>query len=114
MVLEGQQKRLDAASQAEQIVDSQVDAFMRKERSLASVDIIRGYRSHADEIKLAATEKAKRALLAGKDSEAVIDELAHALTNKLLHRPSNQLRKAAENGEQQVLDAARQLFNTDD
>ena len=113
VALEGQQKRLDAAAQAEQIIDSQVDVFMRQERSLDSVDIIREYRDQASELKQAAIEKAKKALLAGKDIETIIDELAHGLTNKLLHGPSTQLRKAAENGDEDVLAAARKLFNSE-
>ena len=59
VVLEGQQKRLDAASQAEEIVESQVEEFMRQERSRASVDIIRDYRSSAEQIKLAALEESE-------------------------------------------------------
>jgi len=113
VVLDGQQKRLDAAEQAEHIINIQVDTFMRQERSLASVDIIRQYRGFTSELKLHAVNKAKKALLAGKSSEAVIDELAHGLINKILHGPSTQLRKAAENGDEAVLNAARKLFKTD-
>lgn len=110
VVLEGQQKRLDAAAQAEQIIDSQVDVFMRQTRSLASADIIRNYRHYADGIKQTEIEKAKKALLAGKPPEAVIDALAHRLSNKLLHGPSTQLRTAAEEGDETILTAARTLF----
>lgn len=110
VVLEGQQKRLDAAAQAEQIIDTQVDVFMRQARSQDSASIIRHYRDYADAIKQAEVDKAKKALQAGKPSDTVIDELAHRLSNKLLHNPFMKLRVAAEEDDQVTLAAARKLF----
>ena len=114
VALKGQQKRLDAAVQAEQIVQSQVESYMRQSRARLSADIIRQYREHAEHTKQQVLEKARQALQNGKPSDKVIEEMAHVLTNKLLHHPSSQLRKAAAEGDQHLLKSARQLLNRDD
>ncbi|MEM7206907.1 MAG: glutamyl-tRNA reductase [Pseudomonadota bacterium] len=113
VIVAGQQKRLDAAMQAEEIVSSQVEAFMRGERAKDSIDLIRKLRDDAEDIKATALKRAQSALALGKDPQTVIEDLAHSLNNKILHQPTQGLRKAAEEGDETVLNAARKLFDLD-
>jgi glutamyl-tRNA reductase len=52
-------------------------------------------------------------LAGGRDPNEALDYLANTLTGKLLHGPSVRLRKAAEHGDQVLLDAATRLFDAD-
>jgi glutamyl-tRNA reductase len=55
-------------------------------------------------------ERAQRQLAAGKPADEVVCQLAHLLTNKLLHSPSVRLRRAGREGRNELLDAANELF----
>jgi len=49
----------------------------------------------------------------GDDPELVIQTLARNITNKLLHNPTVQLKKAGSEGRTDVIDLAQQLFEID-
>jgi glutamyl-tRNA reductase len=54
--------------------------------------------------------RALRQLSSGKEPEEVIGFLAHTLTNKLLHVPSERMRQAGRDGRSEILVAANELF----
>ena len=114
VIEEGRQSREEAARQAEDIIDNQVDHFMGWLRSLEAVDTIRAFREQADHVRDDAVENAERQLAAGKDPHEVIQELARTLTNKLIHNPSVQMNQAAFEGRKDLLDTARQLLGIKD
>lgn len=91
--------RAKAAEQAESIVERQAESFSEFLRSLNSVDIIRQYRSECDAIKNELLEKAKKQCAGGKSPEKAMEELAHKLTNRLMHWPTHSLKTAAKTGE---------------
>lgn len=95
--------RAQAAEDAESIVELQAQSFSEFLRSLNSVDIIRRYRSECDAIKAELLDKAKNQMSAGKDPERVMEELAHKLTNRLMHWPTHSLKTAAKTGELEQL-----------
>ncbi len=111
VIEEGRQSREEAAQQAEEIVENQVEHFMGWLRSLKGVDTIRAFRSQAEEKRDEQLALAKKQLAAGKDPEQVITDLARTLTNKLIHEPSAQLNQAAYSGRKEMLELARELFN---
>ena len=51
-----------------------------------------------------------RALTAGQDPAAVLQCMARALTNKLMHQPSVELRQASYHGRLEVLEVARRIL----
>ncbi|RMD68041.1 MAG: glutamyl-tRNA reductase [Gammaproteobacteria bacterium] len=102
--------RREAAEQAEEIIDHQVARFMAWLRSLEAVKGIRQYRGQAERMRDEALRKARRSLAAGADPEEVVEYLAYQLTNKLLHRPCVQMRRAAEEGRADLLAAAQELL----
>ena len=110
IVEEGLKSRREAAGQAEEIIDTQVAHFMGWLQSLNAVDTICQFREHAMGIREAEVAKALQMLSNGADADKVLQKLAHNLTNKLTHAPSVQLRQAGFEGRDEILDAARLLF----
>ena len=55
-------------------------------------------------------ERALRQLRAGGDATQVLTLMARSLTNKLLHEPTVQLRRAAAEGRAEVIGWSRRLF----
>jgi glutamyl-tRNA reductase len=102
--------RQEAAEQAREIIQFQVDEFLAWMRSLDAVGLIQDYRRQAGEIRDEVLTKAVRMLESGKPADEVLSYLAQTLTNKLLHTPSTQLREAGSNGQHELLEAANALF----
>lgn len=100
-------QRKAAAIQAETIVEQESSNFMAWLRSQGAVEIIRDYRSRADIIRADAQAKALTAIAQGADVEAVIHELAHKLTNRLIHAPTRSLQQAASDGDVERLQILR-------
>ncbi|MGB5733773.1 MAG: glutamyl-tRNA reductase [Thiohalocapsa sp.] len=110
VVDEGMRSRQQASEQAMEIVDLHTEEFMAWMRSLDALSLIQDYRSRAEHTRDAMVERAQRQLAAGKPAEEVICQLAHTLTNKLLHSPSVRLRRAGREGHSDLLRAANELF----
>jgi glutamyl-tRNA reductase len=110
VIEENRKSRQEAAMQAEDIIATQVDHFMGWLRSLDAVDAIRAYRDRAQQIQDDVLANARRQLLAGKDPQLVMNELARLLTNKLTHQPSVNMKHAAYHGDEEFLKAACRLL----
>jgi glutamyl-tRNA reductase len=110
VVDEGMRSRQHASEQAMEIVDLHTEEFMAWMRSLDALSLIQDYRSRAEHTRDAMVERAQRQLAAGKPADEVICQLAHTLTNKLLHSPSVRLRRAGREGQSDLLQAANELF----
>ncbi len=102
--------RRQAAKQAEEIIDTQVDYFVAWLRAQGAQSLIKDYRSQAEVFRDDALQKALLSLNNGVSAEVALQRLAHTLTNKLIHTPSTQLRVAAENERHDLLAAASELF----
>ena len=110
VIEENMENRQQAALQAREIIDIQVNHFLDWQRSLGAVDIIAQIRQHTQNISNEVLNKAKKQLAAGQNAEEVLDFLAHTITNKFLHQPSTHLRQASQDGHDDVLDLAQNLF----
>jgi len=113
VVDEGKQNRLNAASEAEQIVTAQVDVFMQRLRSLSATNTIRAYREQVQQEQAVLLEKSQKQLRAGQDPDVVLTQLAHSLANKLMHTPTKRMKEAAADGDTEFLQKAKQLFGLD-
>ena len=111
IIQEGLKSRQEAAKQAEEIIDVQVTRFMGWMQSLDSVSTIRAYREQAERVRDEEIEKARRMLERGMPAAEVLQSLARGLTNKLTHTPSAQMKQAGFDGRNELLDAARELFD---
>lgn len=88
---EGQDQRQAKVAQAEVIIENGVQDFMHWMDTREMVPMIRGLRDHGERHCRHEIERARRLLHGGASPEEVIDQLAHALTNKLLHAPTHAL-----------------------
>jgi len=110
VITENLQNRQQAAEQAHEIIDEKVEHFLDWQRSLVAVDVISELRSTAMEFSDEVLRKALKQLAAGQDPEDVLTFMAHTLTNKFLHQPSTELRKAGEEERHDLIQAARRLL----
>jgi glutamyl-tRNA reductase len=92
---EGLQTRQNAVAQAEVIIENHVTDFMHWLGSRKVVPAIRAMRDAAERSRRNEVERAQRRLARGEDPQRVLDELARALTNKLLHAPTHALNHAS-------------------
>jgi len=95
IVATGTENRQAAVAQAEAIIETRVRDFDAWIRTRAAVPVIQGLRSRAESLTAHEIERAKKLLARGEPPEAVIDQLAQALTNKFLHAPVSALHQSA-------------------
>jgi len=113
VVDEGRQQRQAAADQAEEIIQHQVELFMQKMRAAGANGTIRSYREQVQQTQAQLLQKSRKQLQAGHDPEAVLQQLAHSLSNKLMHAPTKKMKEAAAQGDNDLLRAAQSLFDLD-
>lgn len=105
-----QHHRQLAAKQAEMLVDAHTEIFMRKLRIHQSRHVISQFRKQMDLLREKEVKKALQNLQNGQDPKLIISELAHKLTNKILHQPTIKLRHAASEQQLQILQLMQELL----
>jgi len=106
-------QRETEADKAREILNEEVLLYTRSLRADASKQWIKHYRDQAFDVTSAELERARKELNAGADPEAVLESMARALTNKLIHAPSQGLRSIAEHDVAE-LDIAKRLLGLSD
>ena len=102
--------RESEARKADVIIDEGVCHYSQTLRSLDAVDTLRSFRSKSEQLRDMELDKAMRQLAKGDDPEKVLTMLARNLTNKLIHSPSIQMKKATAEGREEVLSWTQELF----
>ena len=102
--------RRQAAEQAEEIIDTNVEHFLAWMKAQTVQSTIVDYRQQASLLQQESLNKALATLKNGGSPEEIMRQLAHTLTNKLTHTPCTQLRKASENERHDLIAAAREIF----
>lgn len=110
IIEENVKSREHAAKQAEQLIVNGVGRFMRDLRSLDAVETVTAFRSHIESLKQECLEKALKQLANGDDAEKVLQQFAHTYTNKMMHQPTSQVRKASAEGRGEVMNWMQELF----
>lgn len=87
--------RQDAAAIAHDMVEQQVQQFIRWQQSQSSIDILKNFREQSEAQKALLVNRALNQLADGKAADMVITELANKLTKSLIHAPTKALKKAA-------------------
>ena len=103
IVAENQTNRQQAARQAELLIDEEKSGFMAWYQGLPAQGQIRRYRQLASQMQQEELLRAQQLLAQGQAADQVLAELAHRLTNKLIHAPTEALRQASESGDRQAL-----------
>ena len=110
VIEDNRQSRREAADAAEAIVEMQVSRYVEAMSASAHHGSLKQLRAHGDTARDESLAKAHQLLAAGHDPADVLQQLAHTLTNRLLHAPTAALREAALNGDVDVVRAAERLF----
>jgi glutamyl-tRNA reductase len=110
LIDENRQQREQAAGGARLLIEEEVARFLSEARAHDAGPAIRALREQADAIRLQTVEQARRLLAAGKSADEVIEYLAHTLTNRLLHTPTQALRQAAESKDSALAEAVTQAL----
>ncbi len=111
VIADNMKLREEAARQAEVLVQSQAQEFARWLESRDAGGTIQQLRSRARSTRDEVLDKARKRLASGQSPEAVMAFLADTLSNKLLHAPSQALRRADAVEQAMLLNAARRLFD---
>lgn len=112
LIQKNQRCRKAAARKAESLIDIKVQEYLdRLKIQTAATPIICSYRQHAEFLRDEEVKKALALLEKGVDEIEVIKRLAYRLTNKLIHKPSVALTKAARLNQKEILFSAQQLFD---
>jgi glutamyl-tRNA reductase len=102
-----------AAEAAQEIINLEVTAFHQWLKTHQSADQIRQLRDGAELIKQQALEKALSQLRNSTDPEKAIERLANEITNKLMHKPTIEMRKALQNDDQDRIRLLKSLITPD-
>jgi glutamyl-tRNA reductase len=103
--------RRAAALQAEQLIDIELDHYIRWHRSLRAKQVICDYRNQMQHLAQQELQRAKQKLSSGQCQFGVLEELSERLLNKLIHTPTVGLRHAARNNREELLDLAQYLLD---
>ena len=114
IISESKKARQSEVAKADDILTQGVAAYESGLRVDEVVPLIRAYRQQAEIVRDQELAKAKKQLAAGQPVEKVMENFARLLTNKLIHSPSSQLKKAGESGNDQTVEEFATLFELKD
>ncbi len=100
-----------AAEEAQEIIRLEVIAFQRWLSTHQARDEIKVLRDNAQQIKSDILKRALSQLGQNPDVETVLSRLADDLTNKLVHQPTIELRKALQDDDDHTVRLLQSLFN---
>lgn len=109
VIEENVRSREGAAREAENLIMAGTQTFLSQLRALDAVATLKQFRQRAEILRDIEIEKALRSLRNGSDPETVLRGLGRGITNKLLHEPSVQVRKATAEGRVEVTNWLREL-----
>lgn len=110
---ENMRSREEAAKIAAEIIDEGVSSYADDLRSQDSVATIRAFRHAVEELKDIELAKALRQLQSGSDAEDVLRQLARNLANKVMHKPTQQIKRASVAGDYELVTSLHRLFELD-
>jgi glutamyl-tRNA reductase len=100
-----------AAEAALEIVNLEVTLFEQWLRTHQSADQIRQLRDGAELVKQQAIDKAMAQLANDADPRQALTRLANEITNKLMHKPTVEMRKALQEGDEERVRLLKSLIN---
>ena len=113
MVQTGQANRQAAVAQAEAIIDAGVESFLHWMDQRSQVPFIQQLNAQADAWREAELQRAHKRLARGEPAEQVMEALARALTQKMLHGAMAELRSGDTGSRERARAAAEHFFLRD-
>ncbi len=110
IVQAGNDKRGAAVGQAETIIETGVQEFVRWLGTRESVPLIQALQSQAETWRAAELQRARKLLAKGGDIEAVLEALSRGLTQKMLHGPMAGLQATQGDERVALTDTLSRLF----
>jgi len=106
-------ERMKEATRAEEIIDSEVEAFCRKMQSREVVPTIVQLRDSLEKLRRDEIERNRRHLKdMTPEQQAFVDHITKSVVNKILHTPIEQLKKMAHDADgPDFADVVRKIFN---
>ncbi|GAB3372226.1 glutamyl-tRNA reductase [Spongiibacter taiwanensis] len=114
IVDENKRARESEALKADDIIVAAAASWDAQLRAMDAISTVKDYRAKAEQLRDAELDRALRQLAKGDSAEAVLEQLARGLTNKLLHSPTTQLKEAGAKGRNDLISWARELFQLKD
>ena len=108
---EGVRSRQEAAKVAEVMIEEGLATYLEVERSLDAVGSIRDYRQRMEALRDVELELAMALLAKGEEPQLVMQRLARGLTNKMMHAPTVQIKKASALGDEESLGLLQTMFD---
>ena len=113
VIQQGQGNRKAAAIEADKLLDDEIHRYQNIERSKQAVPVIAALREQSETMRDKVNAQAQRRLARGESASDAIEYATAALMKKILHGPSVALRKAAEDSDENLIEAVRSLFDLD-
>jgi glutamyl-tRNA reductase len=113
VVNENLEGRRQAAREANELIQSEVERFTHTLRTRDAAPVIRRLREEAERTRQRTLEQARQMLSHGKSQDEVLNFLANTLTNRLIHAPSQRLRDAAETGDGEIIETIADIYRLD-
>jgi len=111
---ENLQERSGEVNKAEEIVDEEVEGFLRWLDSLEQVPTIVALKQKLEEIRLKEMEKSLSTSLKGlsEKERRALEDMTAAMINKILHAPITRLKKVSEDQDEGLyIEALKKLFD---
>jgi glutamyl-tRNA reductase len=108
------QIRRESVAQAEQMIATQAESFLRWLDGRAVVPTITAIHGHHDALRAAELERARKLLQGGTPPEQVLELLARGLTNKFLHAPTQALNQAGESERAELVALFERMYQIPD
>ncbi len=109
---ENRRSREEAAIEAMDIIASEVQHFDHWIKTHQSADEIRVLRQNAASLKNESLKRARQMLEKGEDINEVLEALSTNLTNKLIHGPTVEMRKALKQDDKSLIQYLHSLFKS--
>jgi glutamyl-tRNA reductase len=107
---QGVERRQAAQVEAEALIAQATAEFAQWQESRRSVSAIVTLRARGEHYRSLELDRARRLLAGGATPEAALEALARALTNKLLHHPTDALNRAAAHERDDLAAAIARLY----
>ncbi|MFC3095945.1 glutamyl-tRNA reductase [Alteromonas sediminis] len=105
--------REEAAIEAQEIINQQVQSFIQWQNSHEQIDLVKTYREQCLHTQQQFLSRALNQLQEGRDAEEVVKELSHKLSNALMHAPTKLLKDSGLNSMAGVSDKLIAHFELD-
>ncbi len=110
VVEENRRSREVAAQHAEELIRESVQRWSQEIVSRDNSDLIRMYRTAAEQTMADELARAKQQLSGGQQPEEVLERLANNLTKKLIHHPTSELNRIVRSGDAGLTATAKRLL----